>query len=200
MVCAWRLQGAKFVTVEAQAVSVALAKKTAKYNGIEDRYEIRSGDFRDPGVIAEDELFDLITGSPPYFPLDSGPISEHPQKQACRFEIRGTVADYILTASKHLALGGMFTLVFPIQPVHQEKRVLDGAKEAGMTIVRFRPVALKEGEPPLLGLFCMVKNEHLPERLRGGIMWKEPALTIRCKDGTVHPEYVAVKLSFGFPP
>src|SRR6266571_1602688 len=41
MIAAWRLPGARFVTVEAQSESVALARKSAKYNGLEDRYEIR---------------------------------------------------------------------------------------------------------------------------------------------------------------
>jgi hypothetical protein len=31
-------------------------------------------------------------------------------------------------------------------------------------------------------------------------IWIEPPLVIRAKDGTIHPEYSAVKLSFGFPP
>src|SRR3954447_20535372 len=35
MVAAWRLQGTRFVTVEAQDVSVALARKSARFNGIE---------------------------------------------------------------------------------------------------------------------------------------------------------------------
>src|SRR5450759_223881 len=51
MICAWRLSGARFVTVEAQTESVALAKKSARYNGLADRYEIREGDFREPGVL-----------------------------------------------------------------------------------------------------------------------------------------------------
>lgn len=51
MICAWRLAGAKFVTVEAQSESVALAQKSARYNGLTERYEIRAGDFRDAGVL-----------------------------------------------------------------------------------------------------------------------------------------------------
>src|SRR5476651_849639 len=46
MICAWRLPGARFITVEAQSESVALAKKSASYNGLTERYEIREGDFR----------------------------------------------------------------------------------------------------------------------------------------------------------
>ncbi len=30
--------------------------------------------------------------------------------------------------------------------------------------------------------------------------WVEPPLVIRAADGSVHPEYAAVKLSIGFPP
>src|SRR6202142_411233 len=108
MICAWRMPGAKFVTIEAQSESVALAKKSARYNGIEDRYEIRAGDFRAPEILRDDEKFDLITGSPPYFPLGDGVESGHPQKLACRFELRGTIADYCAAAARHLAHGGFF--------------------------------------------------------------------------------------------
>src|SRR6185437_4739247 len=68
MIAAWRLPGARFVTVEAQEQSVALARKSARYNRIEDRYEIRQGDFRD-AMLKPNEKFDLVLGSPPYFPL-----------------------------------------------------------------------------------------------------------------------------------
>src|ERR1017187_10502661 len=87
MICAWRLPGAKFVTVEAQGESVALARKSARYNGIENRCEIRAGDFRDPKILPAEKKFDLIIGSPPYFPPDAGVKSGHPQKLACRFEL-----------------------------------------------------------------------------------------------------------------
>src|SRR3954467_13331621 len=36
MIAAWRLQGARFVTVEAQPESVRLAKKSALWNGLEN--------------------------------------------------------------------------------------------------------------------------------------------------------------------
>lgn len=199
MVAAWRLPGARFVTVEAQDISVALARKSAAYNGLTERYDIREGDFRDPGVLRDDEVFDLVLGSPPYFPLENGMLGDHPQKVACRFEVRGDVSHYCATASKHLAPGGVFACVFPVNPPHQLPRVTEGARDAGLTIVRRRDVVLKEGEPPLLGLFLMARSEDLPERAREKT-WAEPALIIRRQDGSVHPEYAAVKLSFGFPP
>lgn len=197
MIAAWRLPAARFVTVEAQEESARLARKSAAWNGISDRYEIREGDFRDPGVIDPGEKFDLVLGSPPYFPTGSGPEGDHPQKIACRFELRGTVADYCATAATHLERGGVFACVFPIDPEHQHERVRAGAVEADLKIVRWRPVVLREGSKPLLGLFVMTRSADLPPAVK---TWEEPPLVIRRADGTVHPEYVAVKLTFGFPP
>ena len=198
MICAWRLPVARFVTVEAQGESVALARKSACYNGVEDRYEIREGDFRDADILRDEEKFDLITGSPPYFPLGAGVESEHPQKLACRFELRGTIADYCTTAARHLAPGGFFACVFPHEPA-QLARVEAGARAAGLIIVRKRPVVFREGDPALIGLFGLMRAEDLPAWMRDRT-WTEPDLVIRTRDGKIHPEYSAVKLAIGFPP
>ena len=88
MIAAWRLPGARFVTVEAQPESVRLARKSAAWNGLEERFDIREGDFREPDVFRPEERFDLVLGSPPYFPQGSGVEGDHPQKVACRFEPR----------------------------------------------------------------------------------------------------------------
>jgi tRNA1Val (adenine37-N6)-methyltransferase len=199
MIAAWRLQGAKFVTVEAQDISVALARKSARFNGLENRYDIRHGDFRDPALLATHEKFDLVLGSPPYFPLDAGVHGDHSQKIACRFEVRGTVADYCSTAAQHLNWGGLFACIFPILPDEQHERVRKGARDAGLSIIRSRPIVFKEGEKPLLGVFAMVRSDHLPESFRDQT-WVEPPLIIRTKTGAPHPEYSAVKLCVGLPP
>lgn len=198
MISAWRLPGARFVTIEAQSESVALARKSARYNGLTERYDIREGDLRDPGILQAEETFDLITGSPPYFPPATGVQSEHPQKLACRFELRGTVADYCRTAAAHLATGGLFACVFPNESA-QLARLEAGAKAAGLVIARRRPVVFREGDAPLIGLFALMRDSDLPEWFRGQT-WVEPDLIIRTYQGTIHPEYSAVKLAIGFPP
>lgn len=199
LIAAWRLQGADVVTVEAQDESVALARKSAAWNGVANRFDIRQADFRSAEALRPEERFDLILGSPPYFPPGSGVLGDHPQKIACRFEMRGNIADYAATAAKHLENGGVFACVFPIDPAEQRERVIEGAAAAGLSLVRFRPVVLRENERPLLGLFLLMRSLDLPEWMRGRT-WEEPALIIRTMSGQVHPEYSAVKLSFGFPP
>jgi len=196
MIAAWRLPGARFVTIEAQDESVALARRSAEYNGLTNRYEIRRGDFRDAGMLLNEERFDLVLGSPPYFPIGTGIEGDHPQKVACRFELRGDIADYARVAAAHLANGGTFACVFPEE---QLERVARAARAASLVIVRRRPVVFREGERPLVSLFAMVRAPDLPDRMRHRT-WVEPALIIRAADGSVHPEYAAVKLSIGFPP
>jgi tRNA1Val (adenine37-N6)-methyltransferase len=196
MIAAWRLPGARFVTIEAQEESVRLARKSAAYNGLNARYEIRLGDFRSDEVIAADEAFDLVLGSPPYFPPGSGIASDHPQEVASRFEMRGDIGDYARVAAAHLAPGGLFACVFPET---DRARVEDAAKRTRLAIVRRRPVVFREGEPPLVALFAMVRLADLPSHMRERT-WVEAPLVIRCADGSVHPEYAAIKLAVGFPP
>ena len=196
MIAAWRLPGARFVTVEAQAESVRLAQKSARYNGLTECYEIRLGDFRDATVLGAVEKFDLVLGSPPYFPRGTGIEGEHPQTVACRFELRGNITDYCAVAAAHLAVGGIFACVFPTD---QLGRVERAARETSLVLVRRRPVILREGAEPLLNVFVMMLAEHLPAPMRERT-WVEPPLIIRQRDGTLHPEYRAVKLAIGFPP
>ena len=196
MIAAWRCPGARVVTVEAQQESVSLARKSAAYNGLESRYEIRHGDFRDAAALRPDERFDLVLGSPPYFPIGTGIEGEHPQKVACRFELRGDIGDYARAAAAHLAPGGLFACVFPEE---QRDRVEAAARAASLAIVRRRPVVFREGEAPLVTLFAMIRSSDLPDHMRSRT-WIEPPLIIRAADGSVHPEYAAVKLAIGFPP
>ncbi len=196
MMAAWRLQGVRVVAIEAQEVSVALAQKSVYWNQLGKRYEVRHGDFREGHCLSPHEKFDLILGSPPYFPLHTGIHSLHAQKMACRFEMRGSIVDYCQVASEHLNWGGFFTCVFPLQ---QQSRVELSAHQAELTIVRQRPVIFKEGEAPLLSLYAMVKTQHLPPTFRDQT-WVEPPLVIRTRTGSPHAEYAALKLSIGLPP
>ncbi len=198
MIAAWRLPGSTWVTVEAQGESVSLARKSATYNGLEKRLDIRQGDFRETAMLGDHELFDLITGSPPYFPPGEGVMSEDPQKIACRFEMRGSIADYASIAARHMAPGGFFACVFP-HLAASFARARAAASQAGLSLVRRRPVVFREGSEPLLDLLGFMSQKDLPSWFRE-LTWEEPPLVIRRLDGSVHPEYSAVKISFGFPP
>ena len=196
MMAAWRLPGARLVTVEAQPESVRLAAKSAAYNGLVDRYDIRLADFRDAATFVTGEQFDLVLASPPYFRCSSGIASDDPHRAACRFELRGDIRDYARVAAERLAPGGLFVCVFPDADCG---RVEEAVSTAALTIVRRRPVVFREGDPPLIALFGMIRQMDLPSHMLDRT-WVEPPLVIRSADGQVHPEYAAVKLAVGFPP
>lgn len=201
MIVAWRLPGAQMYTLEAQEISIRLARKSVAYNGLSDRYRVVKGDLRDPEDFAKLGPFDLVTGSPPYFPPGTASPANHQQAVPARIEMRGDVSDYARAASRLLGVGGVFAFVFPSI---QMQRALDALDHAGLTLLRRRPVVFKEGEPSVITLFLAARTRDLPvsftTRRTAGKPWVEPPLIVRDREGRVHPEYATIRLSFGFPP
>jgi tRNA1Val (adenine37-N6)-methyltransferase len=198
MMMAWRLPGARIVTVEAQEQSIALARRSVRYNGLEDRMQLRLGDIRDPEVLAGEEAFDLVTAAPPYFSPGTVTEASHKQAKAARSEMRGGVADYALAASRILAPGGSFVMVFPTPRLPDAAAAL---REAGLTLVRRRDVAFKKGQDARLSLLFAMRAADLPEDfVRHRIPWVANPLAIRTARGLFTPDYATVRLTMGLPP
>jgi tRNA1Val (adenine37-N6)-methyltransferase len=194
LLAAWRLPGATFCTVEAQEISIRLARKSVRYNGVESRFTLFHGDLRDASILANEAPFDLVTGSPPYWPEGTASEAQHEQAVPARIEVRGSVADYAVAASRILAPGGIFTFVFP---AIQLDRALDALRDAKLALVRRRDVIFKEAEPPMITLFAATREGDIPATYQSFV---EPPLVIRARDGSVPREYSAIRMSFGFPP
>ncbi len=194
LISAWRLPGATFCTVEAQEISLRLARKTVRFNGLESRFTLYHGDLRDASILANEEPFDLVTGSPPYFPPGTATVAVHTLAIPARIEVRGSVAGYAKAAARILAPGGLFAFVFPTL---QTDRALSAVDDANLKLIRRRDIIFKEGDAPLITLFAASRKEDIPPTFEPLI---ERPLTIRTKEGGVDPEYSAIRLSFGFPP
>jgi tRNA1Val (adenine37-N6)-methyltransferase len=200
MSAAWRLPGAAFCTVEAQELSIRLARKSVRYNGLESRFTLYEGDLRDPAVLAAERPFDLVLGSPPYFPPGTALPATHPQAVPARIEMRGGIADYALAAARILSPGGLFAFVFPFA---QQDRAAEALKAAGLVLLRRRDVVFKEGDVPLISLFAACRRTDVPPSFAGGpegLPVREQPLVIRHRDGSTPFEYATIRMSFGFPP
>lgn len=150
---AWKFSRARVVGIEAQDVSAALAVRSVLWNGIGARAEIRLGDFRETGV---DGVFDLVTGTPPYFPVGTGPQSDNIQRAPCRFELRGGIEAYCAAAAPLLAEGAPFVAC---EAWIQRERVQPAARAAGMRLVRWQDIIPRAGKAPLLSVFAMRRSD-----------------------------------------
>lgn len=180
----WRMApSARLTMVEAQDVSHHLALRTVADNGLADRVDARFGDLRDLAL----DAFDLVTGSPPYFPLGTGKVSPHPQRAACRMELRGTIADYAVTAARHLAPGAAFVACFPAK----DPRGDAAFAPAGLHLRERRLVHFRADEPPLLALYVATREP--------GPLDEPPAFYVRGADGRWTDEYLAMRAEMGSP-
>jgi tRNA1Val (adenine37-N6)-methyltransferase len=168
--------GARLVCVEAQAISHRLLVANVLGNQLGDRVVTRLGDLRE-----------LVTGSPPYFPLGTGILPADSQKAHARFELRGDIADYARAAERHLEDDGVFVFCFPTA---QRARAIASVAAARLHVTTMRDVVPRVGLRPLFTLFAC--------RRTPATCVVEPALEVRTADGELSHEMRAVRRRFGF--
>jgi len=196
MMIGWSFPEASVLGIEAQDVSQALARRSIAYNGASARITVRHGDLRDEDNLQEGNIFDLVTGTPPYIPVGHGTPSEKIQKEPCCFETRGGIEAYCLAASRGLAPGGVFVVCEGANP-HQ--RTLDAATEAGLRIFAWRDVIPKEGKPALFTLYAM---ERAKEEDGGAIVHsaRDDDFLVRDRASNPSPAYLEARRVMGMPP
>lgn len=199
LLAAWRCPGAVVHTVEAQEASLRLARKSIRYNGQESRIFPRLGDLRDPALFEGEASFDLVMGTPPYWPEGHRLPAAHPQSVPARLEVRGSIADYARAAARILAPGGIFACVFPND---QRERALAALRDADLLCLHRREIVFKEGEPYGLDVFAAGRRQDYPGdfETRAQCPEVEPPILIRRADGSVDPAIARVRLAVGFPP
>lgn len=128
--------------------AVALAKRGAAENGLEDRLTFLQGDLRDREALPAGQ-FDLAVCNPPYYPVTSGALTEKSARQTARAEVNCTLADVCAAARRALRWGGRFCLV------HKPERLTDllcALRENGLEPKRLRLVCITAGAAPSLVL------------------------------------------------
>lgn len=173
------------VFVEAQETSHELCRKSIAYNRLQDRVELRLGDLRDEQSAPDSKGYDLVTGSPPYMPVSKGVISPHPQRAACRAELRGNVFDYCTTAARLMKPDGTFVMVHSAVDPRPEEAI----EAAGLVLNERRDVLFRAGRPPTIAVFtCSF----------GGKRCDANPLVLREYDGTWAPDRLMLRRSMGF--
>lgn len=180
-------QAAHMTAIEAQDVSFQLLLANVQCNGLQERVTAIHDDLRNLNL---HQKFDLITGSPPYFPVHAGTLPRDSQKAYARFELRGNLGDYALIAQKHLAKGGVFVYCFPYQ---QKQRGMDLVQRQGFQIESTFDVIPTLQSPPLFSVFAAV--------LHGiSATLNHPPLIVEGEDGRYSSQMLELQATRGFGP
>jgi tRNA1(Val) A37 N6-methylase TrmN6 len=190
LMLAWRFPEATVAGVEAQAVSVALARRSIAWNGADDRCVVHEGDLRDALLLDAIGAADLVAGTPPYLVPGTARESRRVQKAACNFEHRGGVEAYCAAAARLLQPDGVFVTC---AQARQHERVHAAADEAGLVVTHALEVVPRAGKPALFAVFAL-------RRGGGGPTVRLPALVVRDAGGTRTAAFRSVRAEMGLPP
>jgi tRNA1(Val) A37 N6-methylase TrmN6 len=189
MMVAWRFPAARGTGVEAQELSVDLARRSLQWNGIADRCDVRLGDLRDPSILPGGRDFDLVTGTPPYLAPGTANESARPQLGPCRFELRGGIDDYCRAAVRLLAPGGVLVMCAGRL---QLEGVAVAAEASGLRIDRRLDVVPRQGKAPLFSVFAMRCGVSRPAARVG-------SLVVRDASGRRTDRFRALRAEMGLP-
>jgi tRNA1Val (adenine37-N6)-methyltransferase len=103
----------KVTGIDIQEEMAEMARRSARFNNLEDRVEFLRGDVKDIRTILEPQSFDAAVFNPPYRKLNSGRINPDDRKAVARHEIRGALGDFLAAARYVLKDGGRVFTVYP---------------------------------------------------------------------------------------
>jgi len=178
---------AQLTSVEVQAVSAELARKTVAFNGLQRRVRIINGDLRADGLLRDAGVFELVTANPPYIPPHRGVAAPHPQRAAARLELHGDIRDFCRRAAAHLAPGGRFCF----SHAAADPRPPLAVRDAGMRVLCRREVLFRQGRAPTIALYtCAWEGETVTCA----------PLVVRGADGAWSPGHSALRLQMEIDP
>ena len=188
LMIAWKLPRADVTGIEAQADRAAMGRRSIAFDGAADRCRIVDGDLRDAAAFAASERFDLVTGTPPYFPRGSGTESTKPHAAPCRFELRGGVEDYLATARRVLAPAGEIVVSTSFL---ERERVLAAIGDLGLHPREHWEIVPRDGKAALVLVDVLA--------LEPAGLTHTQALVVRDRAGEWTSEFRTVRTAMGLP-
>ena len=101
-----KTEGRHFTGLEIQPESADMAERSVKYNDLEDRISIITGDIKDAASLFGASSFDVVTCNPPYMTDHHGLTNDSDAKTIARHEVLCSLDDVIRQTAKLLKPGG----------------------------------------------------------------------------------------------
>ena len=173
-----RAGGGSFAGLEIQEDMAAMAARSVRLNGLEERIRIECGDIRKASEIFGRASFDVVTSNPPYLKGNDGRQSPDTGRAIARHELLCTLEDVVREACLCVRPGGRFCLVH--RP-HRLAEILSCLRAHRLEPKRLRMVHPHAGD---------AANLVLIESVRGGNQWLsvEPPLIVYREDGSYTEE------------
>lgn len=150
---AWKQPDAELVGIEAQSESFQLLERNVARSGYAARIRIEHGDLRDPAwPVRLGADFDLITGTPPYFPPDAALDAQDRQRALARVEYRGGIEAYIDAGAHLLDRAGTLVVCGDARAL---QRTTSAAQAVGLSIQSRCDVVARAGREPLFSVWTL---------------------------------------------
>jgi tRNA1Val (adenine37-N6)-methyltransferase len=150
---AWSLPEATLCGIEAQASSFELLRRNIERNALGARINVVHGDLRDPAALAPlGADFQLISGTPPYFPVGTALGAADEQREYARIEHRGGVEAYLTAGARLLAPDGVLVLC---GDARSEERVSTAGATLGLSLRGRTAIIARAGRPALFSIWTL---------------------------------------------
>ncbi len=171
-------EGLHYTGLEIQEESADMARRSVRYNGLEEKIDIITGDIREASGIFGPASFQVVTVNPPYMIGEHGLKNENEALYIARHEALCTLEDVLKESARLLPPRGRFYMV------HRPFRLPEILSK--MTAYRIEPKRMRMVYPRV----DREPNMVLIEGLRGGNprMQAEPPLIVYEKDGSYTDE------------
>jgi tRNA1Val (adenine37-N6)-methyltransferase len=194
LLLAWRLEHARLVGVEAQEGSFELLRRNVERNAsvraIGARVAVRRGDLREVALEpAWQRAFDLVSGTPPYFPPGAAIDSPDSQRAHARVEHRGGVEAYVEAGARLIADDGVLVLC---GDARADGRVREAAAQCALELTERTDAIPRESKPALFSVWTLRRHREGRERT--------VELVLRDASGAPGPGAAALRAFSGFGP
>lgn len=145
----------EITAVEIQKPAAMLAARSVARNGLQEKIRVVNADWRRLDGVLDAGSFERVVCNPPYFPAQSGGVSEDDARRIARHEDGANALDDLCgAAARLLQNGGTFSLC------HRPERMCDllaALRRAGLEPKRIQLVQQEDESTPWL-LLCEAKK------------------------------------------
>ena len=106
-----KTKGKHFTGLEIQAETAEMARRSVRYNNLEDKVEIVTGDIKEAAEIFKPAFFDVITTNPPYMLAEHGLRNPDDAKAVARHEVLCSLDDILRESMRLLQDKGRFYMI-----------------------------------------------------------------------------------------